>query len=128
MRRSTHVAAGVIAAGGVELIRCWVNQEEVDWLKVAAACAIGGCVAVVPDLLEPALHPNHRSLFHSVAAGGTVVYGLGKKTASAVPDPWVRLALQSLAVGYLSHLALDATTPKSLPLLGCKRSCPEVGR
>ena len=29
----------------------------------------------IPDLLEPATHPNHRKFFHSVAAALLVVYG-----------------------------------------------------
>ncbi|MEO0082149.1 MAG: metal-dependent hydrolase [candidate division WOR-3 bacterium] len=118
MRRSTHVAVGAFAACGAELIRCFVNKEQVDWLKVAAAGLVGGCVAVAPDLLEPALHPNHRGLFHGLATGGAAVYGAVKNTKATAPDTWLRLLGRSAAIGYLSHLVLDATTPKGLPIVG----------
>jgi hypothetical protein len=38
--------------------------------------------------------------------------------------------LVGLLIGYLSHLALDALTPSSLPILGlsCKRPCKAFGR
>lgn len=54
---------------------------------------VGAGLAVLltnlPDQMEPATHPNHRQFFHSVACAA---YGV--------------------------HLALDATTRKSLPFFG----------
>ena len=113
----------------------------------AGAGAIGG---KLPDSLEPALHPHHRAFFHSLAAGGATTAATRKwlcaaqgrlrleaKEQRALMDEtdgfeaflhwlfWVGLRLLSGATagfttGYLSHLALDASTPMSLPLLGVK--------
>ncbi len=95
--------------------------EKIDWQKVWASALIGACGgfvgSMIPDVLEPAIHPNHRGLAHSVAAGG----GVGFQTVQW----WLNhgqstdakfLFLEACAVGYLSHLLLDGRTPKGLPI------------
>lgn len=64
--------------------------------------------------LEPAAHPNHRQLFHSVATGTLLCYGAFGPPASNLP-PSDRALLQTSAAGYLSHLLLDSQTPKGIP-------------
>ena len=81
-------------------------------------CGLGGAAgAIAPDVLEPALHPNHRSLFHSLAAGGATTAGLKGLYETVSMDPYLRLFARSLLVGYLSHLVLDSSTPRGLPVL-----------
>jgi hypothetical protein len=35
--------------------------------ELLLATGVGMVVGLLPDLLEPALHPNHRQFFHSYA-------------------------------------------------------------
>ena len=100
----------------------------------------------LPDILEPALTPNHRSVAHSVATGYVVAAVKVDEWSSycreraedyrhrqlqQVLDPirrtlyWLaemfwRFAagcLNGLQAGYASHLALDMFTPSGLPLV-----------
>jgi membrane-bound metal-dependent hydrolase YbcI (DUF457 family) len=90
--------------------------QSLDLLQVASFAALGAACASLPDILEPATSPNHRAVFHSLACGGAVTYGaFGKHTDRLHPD--TALTIQTMALSYLSHLALDGTTPKGLPLI-----------
>lgn len=83
--------------------------------------AFGAVCTAIPDYLEPALHPNHRQFFHSVAFAGVLIYGFRRLYEWNVKTPSEELArkLGMIGIGaYLIHLACDATTPKSLPWLG----------
>src|SRR5882724_8032645 len=125
-----HVVVGAAVAGGAnliyQLVRLYTSAQpphtlgdaltQVKWGRVAAFAAAGGAIAVLPDLLEPAYHPNHRALFHSVCCGGALAYGaFGKHTERWHEDD--RHAARVGALAYLSHLFLDAGTPKTLPLI-----------
>jgi inner membrane protein len=81
----------------------------------------GYALGLLPDLLEPATSPNHRQFFHSILFGAAIV-GVGHKLYQWQPESdgdkilrWLGLAASA---AYLVHLALDATTKKSLPLIG----------
>jgi inner membrane protein len=80
-----------------------------------------GILTKLPDLLEPATSPNHRQFFHSLACGGLLVAGF-LKLCDWEPKDATQDFLKTLGklaiVGYLIHLTLDATTAKSLPILG----------
>lgn len=118
-----HALIGAVAGG---LLSHWLLPDDTPhrgW-KILAACTVGAAVALVPDKLEPALNPNHRALFHSLLTAAAVIYG-GKKswdylkaTGGRSEDAWLALIAFSAAAGYGSHLAADALTSKSLPLLG----------
>lgn len=89
----------------------------------AAPVAMGitaACFPSLPDLLEPALHPNHRKFFHSWAVVGLLGWGMYGLYDWQPDDGWDRFArVAGLALGaaYLAHLARDAFTAKSLPLI-----------
>jgi inner membrane protein len=92
------------------------------WLKHPfAAAALGAGCGTLPDLLEPPLHPNHRQVFHSVAFAALLGVGM-YKTYCWEPETaggqLVRSVLLITGAAYLVHLMMDATTEKSLPLLG----------
>ena len=91
----------------------------------------------LPDAFEPAVHPNHRQFAHSVTfalgTGATVApagfraqQSLAEQAEQIAETDPVSAALLRVfggmaagaAPGYLSHLAADARTPKSIPLLG----------
>lgn len=85
----------------------------------------GGFAASVltklPDLLEPATSPSHRQFFHSIAFASFLALGLHRLHQWEPEEPadklWKMLGMVAIW-GYLIHLALDATTAKSLPLIG----------
>lgn len=74
----------------------------------------------LPDVLEPAVHPNHRQFFHSVAFGAVVAYGMRRAYHWETQHPIEQLARLALLIGgsaYPAHLVRDAFTAKSLPLI-----------
>jgi membrane-bound metal-dependent hydrolase YbcI (DUF457 family) len=75
----------------------------------------------LPDIMEPAVNPHHRQFFHSLAFAGLLIVA-GKALYDWQPETdegrfWRKAGLIGLGA-YMCHLALDATTPRSLPLLG----------
>ncbi len=82
---------------------------------------LGAILGTLPDVLEPADHPNHRQFFHSFLFAAVLGY-LGYKLYKWNPEePWQKAArmLGLIAISaYLIHLSMDFVTPKSLPLVG----------
>jgi membrane-bound metal-dependent hydrolase YbcI (DUF457 family) len=75
----------------------------------------------LPDLLEPATSPNHRQFFHSfttLSLTGAALY----KTYKWEPEDEFGEILRLIAIAglgaYISHLVLDSSTPKGLPIVG----------
>jgi membrane-bound metal-dependent hydrolase YbcI (DUF457 family) len=96
------------------------HQEGRPVDGTAIAMAAAACLPSLPDILEPALHPNHRRFFHSIAFALAVAYGMRRAYKWEANDAWERFARGVLLVGgaaYLAHLARDALTAKSLPLI-----------
>ena len=125
-----HIASGALVAGGAnlvcQLVRLYTAPRRpesfldalanVKWGRVAMFAAAGATIAALPDILEPARHPNHRAFFHSVCCCGALAYGaFGKHSKGWTDDN--RDAASASALAYISHLLLDAGTPKSLPFI-----------
>jgi len=112
----------------------WLQPS--DRIAFAAGAATGGLIgARLPDIFDPPCTPNHRQVAHAVAPVGFLAV---KTWAGAVEfvestlaegdleiNPVTRFTrffvaglVKGAALGYLSHLALDACTPCGLPLLG----------
>ena len=72
--------------------------------------------ALLPDILEPADGPDHRKFFHSLTAAGLVAHAMSGKHTENYSEPACRL-LAALGMGYLSHIALDCTTPAAIDLV-----------
>lgn len=145
--RSTHALVGVVAGGAVAAARA-VKEPTPELAAEAIGGMIGGWAGgMLPDLLEPATSPNHRQLAHSALAAGALTmakvaeWQAACRSASAAATQraatlpvgcaernnaevaavlWRLLAgiLVGLVVGYGSHLALDACTPRGLPFVG----------
>ena len=143
-RRRVHVAAGgaIGIAIGVATSRKLPRGHQDTHMAFAGIGGVLGSVA--PDVLEPATSPNHRAFFHSVAACVALSAAraadwaskchraaaeCGSRASAATDEAvrrwenikaflWRALAgfLIGLVAGYASHLALDATTSRSLPL------------
>lgn len=134
MRRADHDALGLLfGAAAIALLAAQTNRR-VSIGEVLGGAAAGYLGSRIPDVLEPAHHPNHRGPVHSVATLALVGHQLAPLAARAnrlalanaerEGDPLLRFLKQfaaglgvGAAAGFTSHLAADATTPKSLPLL-----------
>lgn len=111
---ATRQLAGAVA--GIAACATDNPDRETSVHHPLAAGAIGAALGKLPDLIEPAVHTHHRQFFHSV-----VVAGMRKLYQWAPDDGFEKLVRAFLLVGgaaYLSHLALDALTSRSLPLVG----------
>ncbi len=84
-----------------------------------ALLATGSCVlgSLAPDGLEPAITPCHRAVAHSLGAGALAVRAIGETWRPSEDSVVQNLFIGFLALGYVSHLIMDAGTPKGLPLL-----------
>lgn len=99
-----------------------VQQREgrpVDGSAFAMGLA-SAALPSLPDLLEPANNPNHRRFFHSVVFLAGLAHAMHRVYRWEAEEDWEKLARAVLLIGgaaYLGHLALDAMSPKSLPLI-----------
>lgn len=78
-------------------------------------------LASLPDLVEPAIHPNHRQFFHSVTFAALLAYGLYrvyKWQPENSADEFLKSGVLVAGSAYLLQLAADFLTAKSLPLVG----------
>ena len=115
---TAHRLGAALAIGGISAYVENKNGENTAAPLVHATFA--GILGTLPDLLEPASHPNHRKTLHSVAFAGLLSYGLYRLQQWETEDDFQAMVktLGLIAGGaYLVHLAMDATTPRSLPLI-----------
>jgi len=73
------------------------------------------CVAgtLIPDIFDPPSSASHRKFFHSLA----LLAALSIYLFVLLPQEKIMEPLNYLALGYLSHLYLDAMTERSLPII-----------
>ena len=138
--RREHIEVGAVAGALVALLRSDAQDSGELLLEVAGGALGGALGGRLPDILEPPTSPGHRGVAHAiipVAAAGSFV--VSRLPGASVPRPRAmeRQGVQhdgtpasSLgerflsglavggAVGYASHLLMDSTTPRGLPLLG----------
>lgn len=114
----THTVVGGLSGLAVVAL----DKDENSYHNPLPAIGMGAMFGKLPDVLEPSLkNPHHRQFFHSLALLGLVGYGT-KKVYDWEPENMIESIIRGIAlctgVGYLSHLLLDATTSRSIPLLG----------
>jgi inner membrane protein len=114
-----HLAVSLATTGVTYLAMCQYYQRK-PTAEDALLCVGGGTIAgIVPDVLEPALHPHHRAACHSIAAAGLLAHA-GTTLCPVTNEGWTEFAkifFACLVVGYLTHLVLDGCTPRGLPLI-----------
>ena len=116
----THSVVGGLS--GLAVLLLDTDNQGRSAHNPVIAMAVGTFFGKLPDILEPALrNPHHRQFFHSVLVLMALGYGL-KKVYEWKPKDNVQGVLRCLTLcagaGYVSHLLLDASTPRSLPLFG----------
>jgi len=116
---STHQMAAAVIVGGTCL--CIESSQEEKAGKSVIGAVLAATMTRLPDVLEPATHPNHRQFFHSIAFAsllGIATHKVYRWEPEDTVDKAVRFTLLVGASAYFIHLLLDAGTPKSLPLIG----------
>jgi len=120
------MANGVVhrwAAAGVVGLVCLnaESKEKEQTAKPIVGATLAALLTNLPDMLEPATHPGHRQFFHSLAFAsllGVAGYKAYQWQPENPTEEGLRFLLMVGIGAYLVHLVLDASTPKSLPLLG----------
>jgi len=117
MNSGEHFAIGGITTF---LAVCMLQRQEggiVDLKKATILSLVGGSIALLPDALEPATNPNHRSFFHSISFGLGLIWlnSSLKENENLSAETKTLFSLMSLAYG--SHLLADSTTPMELPII-----------
>jgi membrane-bound metal-dependent hydrolase YbcI (DUF457 family) len=82
----THAFLGVTVGAATGVL---VAPEEPDYAKliVAMGAAFGGYAGgILPDVLEPPLHPHHRDFCHSVMLTGSLVAATGAPAGAATTE------------------------------------------
>jgi len=119
--RPVHALCGT-AVGVATFIALDDTKSENNLLQGAGMTVAGFFGGILPDIIEPAIHPHHRQFFHSFAIlGGTgiLLKALYEWQPETAAQKNVRRLLIAFCAGYGTHLLLDAMTPRSLPLVGC---------
>lgn len=131
--KATHVRAGMISGGAVATLQARDLSGAALLAEVLGGILGGYCGGRLPDVIEPPTSPRHRQTAHSWTIGiGTAFSALqilpqwqcsirdfGKERSPEIQFLCHVAAgtLMGVAVGYVSHLALDSVTPSGLPNL-----------
>jgi membrane-bound metal-dependent hydrolase YbcI (DUF457 family) len=119
---SNSLAHRTVAAlvTGVAILNTETKEGKQTLAPVAGSILAAICTNL-PDKLEPAIHPHHRQFFHSVAFAALVgggMYKLSKWETETEMEKLLKICLLVVGGSYLIHLAMDACTRRSLPMLG----------
>jgi inner membrane protein len=107
------IGAGVGAVGW--LLYCKLVDRPIEVGEVLLAAGVGMIGGLLPDLLEPAIHPNHRQFFHSYAVTALLAHANHHVSRNTQLPTETRTVIHLISLGFYSHLAADAHTPKGLP-------------
>jgi inner membrane protein len=113
------ISATVLSAIALAQAQSFAPDQRLGF--TLAGGAAGHALGLLPDLLEPATSPNHRQFFHSIVFGAAIIavsHKLYQWQPESDGDKLLRWLGLAASAAYLVHLTLDATTKKSLPLLG----------
>src|ERR1051325_7292450 len=104
---NTHVLVGAGLGFAGYLVYCQVSGRQFDLgeaLLATGACVLG---SISPDILEPAVHPWHRGVCHSVTAGGAAAQLAWTPWAPHSSFDLATLVYGFFALGYASHVMMD---------------------
>ena len=115
-----HLGIGAATGAVTYLAMCKYLDRPFDLGEMLGCMAVSTAAAVVPDIVEPALTPNHRGFAHSLVTGSALARVAWDRCGDQNQDweQFEKILFASAAAGYLSHLVADGCTPRSLPLLG----------
>ncbi len=116
MNSKDHIIMGGFA-GALYYFEIKSIFNEQPTLAGCLGCITLGCLGgKLPDLLEPATSGSHRRFFHSTGIGILGIFLLRRLIKNGDISKETKMLMGAPGMGYLSHLALDSLTPRSLPL------------
>src|SRR6267154_1086068 len=115
-RFATHFVIGAATGAAVSTVCQWGRRNErpdfkFDFGEMIVCSLAAGGGACLPDLLEPADSLFHRQFCHSIVAAALVAYAISGEHTHRLGLAG-RMLLWMVGLGYLSHIAADATTPR----------------
>ena len=114
--RSTHLVVGTTAGVAAYFITKLIPDEPFTFKGLTGSALAVAFFGLLPDLIEPAIHPNHRAFAHSFTMSGMLL-GSNLITWKSPNFPiGVKFMITICSSAYLSHLMADARTPKGLPI------------
>ena len=131
---TTHIFAGTLCgAVGSFVIQSGVHEnKQLEPGHLLLSAGTGAAASRLPDILEPAIHPNHRAFFHSFAFGALLGFGAvqafkkikmksAERKAACIDqvsgtEIFLSIALIVIIV-VLLHLLMDGFTKKGLPII-----------
>lgn len=144
----THAVIGAAAGGGASLYFARKQQPADQALEFVGGMLSGFWSASWPDVLEPAVHPNHRGPAHAAIPNLVVWSAYSNKALElqemlrqqsttlafqaqnstgivAILDTVLAVIIRVLAgavvgipAGYVSHVAVDSFTPRGIAATG----------
>ena len=113
----THFLVGAAIGAGLYCLIQKAQDQPIELHGLLGMGLVGGVAGLLPDIIEPATSPNHRELAHSFAALIAVGAGINNLNERQDMDAAQKGLWNTLALGYASHLLLDAGTPAGLPIM-----------
>src|SRR5262245_47631099 len=89
-RKQHDILGATVGVGGYAIYSC-MKKKILTWPDLLGAGLAGVAGAFLPDIIEPATSPNHRSFFHSVTFMG-VAGSLVWSRVWQIRDEQVRIA------------------------------------
>ncbi len=116
--RKEHLKKGIIFGGPIILLLMFFSRNPaMIFLTVSIGIGLLVLGSILPDLIEPATGPFHRSTFHSLlvlfilsAVGIISIFAVFSFGANIIT-----VGLCAICIGYLIHLILDSRTKMGLP-------------
>lgn len=116
---ASHRRGAAAALALVSAVEEYGRTGKISTRTVLVACGGAAC-GTLPDLVEPAIHPNHRQFFHSVTFAALLAIGLYEIylwQPQTDADKLIKVVLLIAGGAYLVHLIMDSQTKKSLPVI-----------
>lgn len=114
-----HLLSGGATGLSLEVIRKIKENKPLepnDLLRLTLSVSLSCIGGIIPDALEPAIHPRHRKFFHSIffiVIIGIAIYYLFK---SDDLNDILKWSLTAFAIAIIAHIMLDGFTPAGLPI------------
>jgi membrane-bound metal-dependent hydrolase YbcI (DUF457 family) len=114
-----HLLISGFASAGTYLVMCRYYGRQPHLGELILCTGTGLLTGALPDVIEPAIHPNHRAFGHSILVGG----GLAKLAMTncarenAAWEEFLKILAAVGTVAYVCHLIADGLTPTGLPFL-----------
>lgn len=114
----THMALGALIGTSNYIIQNKTNNQEITFGEIFLTAIASAGVGLIADIIDPPTSPNHRSIGHSLLLNSIIL----PKIWNFIEDNnnlnfKQKKFYQSLIAAHGSHLALDSTTPRRLPLI-----------